>query len=256
MPTMEITTRIGCKNDCSYCPQDVLLKAYAEMNGAMIMSFDMFKRCINKIPLDVDIHFTGMCEPWLNEYCTRMLLYAHAKGHKISVSTTLVGMELSDVDLLEDIPFKNFAIHLPSHEGYEKIDIDVNFLKLLMKLIASKIRIGLHIHGKAVHSELMPLSAVIKQQTLSCRGGNAKISNRIAMPRRRGSMVCSRLYNNVLLPNGNVVLCCMDYGMRHILGNLISTDYYSLFFQKEFLKVQQGLRDESLDILCRYCDIA
>jgi sulfatase maturation enzyme AslB (radical SAM superfamily) len=256
MPTIEITTRIGCKNHCSYCPQYILVKAYAKTSGDATMSFDMFKRYINKIPLKVDIHFTGMCEPWLNEYCTEMLLYAHAKGHKISVSTTLVGMELSDVDLLAPITFKDFAVHLPSHEGYEKIIVDEHYLQLLKKILKSKIRIGLHIHGKAVHPALTSLSALIKRQTLSCRGGNTEISNRIPMSRRRGVVVCNRLHNNVLLPNGNVVLCCMDYGMRHILGNLISTDYDSLFFQKEFLKVQQGLRDESLDILCRYCDIA
>jgi len=29
-----------------------------------------------------------------------------------------------------------------------------------------------------------------------------------------------RIFRNVLLPNGDVVLCCMDYGLDHILGNL------------------------------------
>lgn len=256
MPTMEITTRIGCKNRCSYCPQHILVKTYSKTSNDSIMTFDMFKRCINKIPLKVDIHFTGMCEPWLNEHCTKMLLYAHAKGHKISVSTTLVGMELSDVDLMAPISFKDFAVHLPSHEGYEIINIDENYLQLLKKILKSKIGIGLHIHGKAVHPALTSLSTMIKQQTLSSRGGNAEIPNRVPMSRRRGVLVCNRLHNNVLLPNGNVVLCCMDYGMRHILGNLISTDYDSLFFQKEFMKVRRGLKDESLDILCRYCDIA
>jgi len=46
----------------------------------------------------------------------------------------------------------------------------------------------------------------------------------------------------------------MDYGLKHVLGNLISGDYNSLFRSAEFLRVKKGLRDESLDILCRYCE--
>ena len=30
---------------------------------------------------------------------------------------------------------------------------------------------------------------------------------------------------NVLLPNGDVVLCCMDYNLTHILGNLLTQTY-------------------------------
>ena len=33
------------------------------------------------------------------------------------------------------------------------------------------------------------------------------------------------LYHNVVLPNGDVSLCCMDYGLKHILGNLYTQEY-------------------------------
>jgi hypothetical protein len=48
----------------------------------------------------------------------------------------------------------------------------------------------------------------------------------------------------------------MDYGMKHILGNLVSSDYTSLFNSEEVHKLQKGLNDDSLDILCRYCENA
>jgi DNA repair photolyase len=47
---MEITTVIGCKNMCSYCPQRTLINSY---NGERIMTFDTFKQCIDKIPVEV-----------------------------------------------------------------------------------------------------------------------------------------------------------------------------------------------------------
>ena len=33
------------------------------------------------------------------------------------------------------------------------------------------------------------------------------------------------LYHNVLLPNGNVSLCCEDYNLEHIIGNLFEEEY-------------------------------
>jgi hypothetical protein len=33
----------------------------------------------------------------------------------------------------------------------------------------------------------------------------------------------------VLLPNGGVVACCMDYSVKRKIGNLIEGDYFSLF---------------------------
>lgn len=35
--------------------------------------------------------------------------------------------------------------------------------------------------------------------------------------------------HNVLLPNGDLVICCMDYSIKHKIGNLIEGDCFSLF---------------------------
>jgi hypothetical protein len=34
-----------------------------------------------------------------------------------------------------------------------------------------------------------------------------------------------KLYHNVVLPNGDVSLCCMDYGLKQIIGNLYTQEY-------------------------------
>ncbi|MER9007171.1 SPASM domain-containing protein [Mesorhizobium sp. M0862] len=39
----------------------------------------------------------------------------------------------------------------------------------------------------------------------------------------------SRQYRNVLLPNGDVTLCCTDFERRHVLGNLLRDEYADLF---------------------------
>jgi biotin synthase-like enzyme len=47
--TMEITTVIGCKIRCAYCPQSKLMKKYAEKSNIYKMTFDTFKSCLDKI---------------------------------------------------------------------------------------------------------------------------------------------------------------------------------------------------------------
>ena len=51
-------------------------------------------------------------------------------------------------------------------------------------------------------------------------------------------------------------MCCYDFGLQHILGNLITLDYNSLFTGETFQKLKQGLNDDSIESLCRYCENA
>ena len=113
MRTIEITTKIGCVNACVYCPQGRIVAAYAKVSSVTMMSFEVFKACLGKVPKDVLIVFAGMCEPWLNPECTDMVVYAHKHGYKVLVHTTLVNMRPNDVDVLSNCSFRLFDVHLP-----------------------------------------------------------------------------------------------------------------------------------------------
>lgn len=255
MAEMEITTRIGCKVSCVYCPQRLLVRAYKKRSNETIMSLGTFKRCIGSIPRKVTIHFSGFCEPWLNSHCTQMLLYAHEKGHKIGIFTTLVGMNLSDVEMIETIPLKFFFIHLPTMEGYEKIDLDDKYLSILERIHCSDLEIKYHCHG-TVHPAVGEIvGEKIHKHFTGTRARNIEVDGVFVPQKKRGFIGCRRaLENNVLLPNGDVSLCCVDFGLKHIIGNLRSSDYRSLFQSREFRRVKSGLERESYDILCRYCE--
>ena len=129
--TMEITPVIGCKIRCTFCPQNKLIRAYAQNSNISKMTFDTFKKCLDKIPPVVHIHFSGMAEPWLNPECTKMLLYAHQRDYEVSVYTTTVGMTVSDVKNIESIPFRHFNVHLADKERYSKIDITDNYIETI-----------------------------------------------------------------------------------------------------------------------------
>ncbi len=59
---------------------------------------------------------------------------------------------------------------------------------------------------------------------------------------------------NVLLPNGDVVLCSQDYSLRYVLGNLLEQNYHSLFTGEEFVRIIQGKNDDNANSLCRQCE--
>jgi hypothetical protein len=48
----------------------------------------------------------------------------------------------------------------------------------------------------------------------------------------------------------------MDWDLKHMIGNLLETGYESLFESSEFKTVMRGQLDDSIDILCRGCEIA
>jgi len=92
------------------------------------------------------------------------------------------------------------------------------------------------------------------------RAGNNETGEKT--PKKYGPLLCTRAFkngvntldDNVLLPNGDVCLCCNDYGMDHVIGNLVSSDYSSLFQSKEFQNVRDKLSQYDSDIMCRTCN--
>lgn len=62
--------------------------------------------------------------------------------------------------------------------------------------------------------------------------------------------------HNVVLPNGDVVLCCMDYSLKHVIGNLLRSEYQDLFTSPEMQRIYQENRKTgfSEQTICRSCE--
>src|ERR1051325_582935 len=101
MPTLEITTMIGCPMRCTFCPQDKLVANYPE-GAVRALSLMNFVLVLRKLPDYVRVDFSGMSEPWANRYATDMLEQALLAGRSVAVYTTLQGMRDPErvVDLL------------------------------------------------------------------------------------------------------------------------------------------------------------
>lgn len=251
---LEISTIVGCRVGCDYCPQSDHVRVYAERGGPHVMTLDLFKRCVSSVPNDVEIVFAGMSEPFLNPAAVRMIDHA-ARRHEVSVYSTLAGLAAPDIPVLAKIDFREFCIHVPDDGDRMNIPIDSHYMTAFAAACACLPKRHFTCIGKP-HPKLAPLLPKLNDDTsgLLSRAGN--LTDR-AIPRKTGrlkELPCMR--HNVLLPDGSVVLCCMDYSQKSILGNLTTMKYEELFTGAEFQRVLCGLTDETKEILCRHCEVA
>jgi len=246
-PTMEFTTSIpenGCVVDCVFCPQRTLQKVYT---GERTMSLDNFKKAVDKLPREVRVTFAGFTEPWLNKYCTDMVLYAHEQGHPVSVFTTGIGMDVDDIERIKHIPFAGgpnggFVLHLPDQERKAKHPITKryveviehfgkvypqihNFTTMAMGTVHERVKHVFHdapVYGMWSRAGNLLGESIMKPELLNRKDEYRSIYHG-EQPMTCGCM--EKMYHNVMLPNGDVSLCCMDYGLEHILGNLYEQSY-------------------------------
>lgn len=270
MPTIEITTVIGCKVNCKYCPQKLLLKNYFQDNlhRDSIMTIDTFMECLSNLPEKCNIQFCGMSEPFLNPSCSDMIKRAFEAGKNIELYTTLVGITQSEIEEIWDIPLDYVNIHVPDVNGYADIPVTDEYLELLERVINHKRKDGSsfvnlcnaqsepHPKVKELCRGKFEISTVLHD-----RAGNLEDEKLIHKENMGGGLSCTLcgqdLNHNVLLPDGTLLLCCMDYGMKHKLGNLKEETYDTILKGKELERIKKGLMgDEKTDILCRSCSNA
>ena len=266
MRHLEITTMVGCRVACVYCPQDKISHRY--FGADRMMKYDDFKTYIEKVPKRVVVHFTGFAEPFLNPQCMDMIEYAARRGHPIFISTTLAGITHEDIRRLSKLAYYEFQIHLPSAEKAMNLAINDEYFSLLSDLVTAGIITDFHFHGNEVHpvvgAWLRQHAVEFAQFQIQDRAGNLnteKVKARISTPvataaKPNGKLRCDRIYQNVLLPNGDVVLCCMDWSAEHVLGNLRRDRFEDLYRSETFRRVLRGLRKPGDDILCRTCTVA
>lgn len=270
-PVMEITTRIGCRVACKACPQKLFAKEYARKKKAGMgeeMTMDVFRRCIDKLPRNCVIVFSGMSEPFLNRRCAGMMRYAAKKGHRVDLYTTLEGMEREDLEKIRNIPFGNVVLHISDNENNTHICLSAAYFKLLDRMLGAKRRngkplvTGISCHGipekrteKYLHRHGFYKNA---PDVMINRAGNLK-DPRMAGKYVSEALFCTRsaFYNhNVMLPDGSVLLCCMDYGMRHLLGNLLESNYEDLIRGKARREIIKKCECSCEAVLCRDCTAA
>jgi hypothetical protein len=228
------------------------------------MSFETFAASIASVPRNICLSFSGFSEPWLNPECTRMILHAHDHGFKIRANTTLIGMHPGDIQSLMRVPFIKFVVHLPDDQNLTRIRVDetyLNNLDLLLKENPENLVWKFHRSpsGSGIHPEVLRglehHRVQIRYFGLNSRAGKVDPgSDYQVVNRGRVLRKCQDFHHNILLPNGDVTLCHMDWSLKHVLGNLLSSEYSAIHSGKAYIDLLNSLIHPEADILCRECE--
>jgi hypothetical protein len=270
-PVMELTTMIGCPLMCTFCPQDNLRTEYGE--GTKYMQPMDLMTVLAKLPKNTRIDFSGMSEPWANPACTAMLEMVLYMGFNVAIYTTLYGMTEPEKvrTALETHPdqVEVVMLHLPDNngnmKGWKPTTEWMNAFEVMTKmqlpcgigamtmdgsgLVAPELQgiVG-RLAGWQGHTRADSLDPEqVKGQALSIT------------PRHEFALTCrsTPFYDrNVLLPDGSVVLCCMDYDLKHVIGNLLKQTYAEMFAGEKLAELIKMNEADGFDkcSICKSCD--
>ncbi len=262
MPTLEITTMIGCPQKCTFCPQDKLIANYPP-DAVRALSLTNFKVIVAKLPPFVRIDFSGLSEPWASRFATDMLDHALTERRNVAVYTTLQGMRdpqrVADLLTAHASQVEALVVHLPDTNGNMRGFKDTEQYRTSLAIFRTLKNAKFMAMGD---SSTGPVSVSMKAWSPQSRAGNLDLQQIegqqiIPDPAHRTPLTCSftPFYDqNVLLPNGDVVLCCMDYSLKHKLGNLLTGDYYDLFSGETMgALLANNMQYGNTDTICRKC---
>jgi radical SAM protein with 4Fe4S-binding SPASM domain len=226
MKCLEITSYVGCENNCCYCPQDKLINVYQDKCGMSLMDFIDI---LANVPKDVRIDFSGFSEIFLHPEGAHMIAHSIHCGYKTVLYTTLVGFCNQDIQTLKGLHFTEVVFH-------QFPGVDVLGFNRKKEIFKKEIQDG--------------RTAEITDTNLWSRAGNV-----FNTERKYGEFAClfagKEFNHNVVLPNGDVYICCMDWSLKHKIGNLFTTNFNDLN--------RSGLVEMSneidTDILCRNCEL-
>lgn len=270
-PVMELTTMIGCPLMCTFCPQDSLRTEYGKDTKYM-QTMDLLT-VIAKLPKNTRIDFSGMSEPWANPEATTMLEMVLYMGFKVAIYTTMYGM--TDPErvkrILETYPDKVEVVmlHLPdangNMKGWKYSEEWLENLKVMSQLNLPCGVGAMTMDGSGlVAPELQTIVGRLPGWRGHTRANSLPVEQIGAQdisitPRNDFALTCrsTPFYDrNVLLPNGDVVLCCMDYNLKHIIGNLITQTYAEIFEGEklaEIIKINEQPEFDKCSI-CKSCE--
>ena len=225
---LEITTVVGCPNMCNFCPQDAFLNSYK--NKERRLSYENFEKVIENLPKDVLINFAGFSEPFLNHDAVKMIKLANKKGFRVDLYTTIVGLNENLINELSECNLESIILHVPDNKG------NTHIIQAGGKDYAKNLELFLQ---KMNVTNIMSMN-----ENMFENNGRAGLVTKIK--RKAGPFRC---FDNklkypqfVMLPNCDVALCCMDFGIKHNLGNLLVSTFDEIENSKKYktIKAEQN----------------
>lgn len=240
MKSLEITTVKTCTVNCyPFCPQLKFRDSYGAQ--ASVLSLEDFKKALSNVPKEIRIRFSGFSEPFLNKDAVNMMEWASQQGYEIEIFTTLLGCKPEYIERIAGLNVKRFVLHLPDPNNIAHLPITETYKDTLISCI-TKLQINSFV-------------AMNNQFRSHGRAGNSYDAPRLHV---KGFFHCDLLSETefVMLPNCDVVLCCMDWTLRHRLGNMLSMRYQDIEKSEMFKAIRGNQWRLDGNVLCRSCSWA
>jgi hypothetical protein len=232
---LEVTSKVGCGNACSYCPQTLFTSSYGKLcpKDSRILSMGLLSRMLDNVdPVTTAIHFSGFCEVFLHPEGHEFIACAHEKGFDVALFSTLAGLTEEKISFLEKKGVELAWVRLHEIPG-----VDRKLFEAKSKLIRETLRI--------TRFESQPVENPIS------RGGSLWNPGYWSK-----GVTCPRFDCNVVLPNGEVFLCCSDFGLSCRVGNLLESRYDSQEFKEARARFRNCAAASGTDMLCKHCEMA
>jgi radical SAM protein with 4Fe4S-binding SPASM domain len=258
---VEFNLMAGCPNSCKYCPQETFLNAY---KGVKELAFDSYAAMVDKLPKSC-ISMSGYSEPFKNPRCADMIKYADKKEHIVIIYTTLQGLDIETYETLRKMYFvRKLTVHLPDKEGNTIIKITDEYKTTLDHIISHPMGGWCHVvfslHGSAVHPDIQHIVDINPEHRIHDRCGNLKTSDQTVrkVHWQSGKIVCVNNFGQypetgIVMPNGDVYLCCMDWALAYRLGNLLEQSWSDVMASYVRKRAKKDRETGCHNGICRRC---
>jgi radical SAM protein with 4Fe4S-binding SPASM domain len=251
MRALEFTTSISNCLSCTFCPQEKLGAAYH--SDKRMMTMEDFHTILNKLPKDVQIDFSGFAECFLNPNTPEMIASAVDSAFHVVLYTTLIGLRSPGLEVLKQFRPHFVKIHVPDGKALvlnEEKWVEQHELFLMAKIPAQYMAMGQpsdfikrHLAIKGIPLELPDMLS---------RGGNLAHIPVRDITGQPMHCTMNRWTQNVVLPNGDVYGCCMDYSLSVYLGNLLRQPYKEIEWEAEKWKMATMKKAEGICATCEW----
>jgi len=272
---LNVTTTAACKANCVYCPQDRFRSAMAE-RPSYLSRYEFADLLPQLADTRFDaISFGGFSEPFEDPDIVELLAMAaeHDGFGGVCIYSNGESMTPDVVAALRQVPLARVDIscHGFDAETYRRarpfLDADKvrdNVLFLLQN--RSNIdELVISVTGPFGSAEaLAELAALCERfdarfehRTLHSRAGLLRIG-RTPAPATPGAFRCAKFDfgKPTLVPGGDVALCCQDFGLESIIGNLHRESFGDMLanspLRRHVLEVAAG-REVDASLRCYQC---
>lgn len=257
---IELTLVSACALRCDYCAQDLLANHYKKTGGDKRMSVNTLMDILHHVPADrVGIDFSGYADACLHPEFIYYFNTAVELGFTVSLFTTFERLKKTDYDILKTIPFETLSVHLPDSAEMIHLKWTDDYLAIMHALVDDPPKCQFHdrmVVKGPLHPDLAFLEPV-RVQHIQPRASNVRADLSTHEQPHNFPVQCSRganLRQNVVLPNGDVYLCCCDWGLSEKIGNLKTQTFDELEPARQKILERQKRPDEKL--LCQKCEFA